>query len=351
MGLETTCIGAFPKPDYVTKAGWREDGPGERSEGGARGFAYVDNQVGTAAVELLDRATGEAVRDQVACGIDIPTDGEQRRENYIYYHCHHLNGIDFTDLSTKVHRSGAAIADLPTVTGKVEPKGGHFLDRDFRVAQGFTDKPLKITVPGPMTIIDTIADTYYGDEAALARDLAGALNFEIRALAEAGCRFIQIDEPVFARNPDDALQFGIECLERCFDGVGAEVTKVMHMCCGYPGHLDDEDYAKADSGAYLRLAGALDSSRIDQVSIEDAHRFNDLVLLESFDQSTVVFGAVAIATSRVEGAEDIARRLALALEHIDRGRLLAAPDCGLLMLDRPLAMAKLRNLCEAAASV
>ena len=206
-------------------------------------------------------------------------------------------------------------------------------------------------MPGPTTIIDTCADAHYGDERALAFDLADALNFEIRTLAAAGCTAIQIDEPLFARNTDRALDFGVECLERCFDGVPDTVVRVMHMCCGYPGHLDDHDYHKADPQSYFRLAQALDRSCIDQVSIEDAHRHNDLTLLEKFPNTTVIFGAVAIAQTRVEPVEAIAGRLREALQHIDRDRLIAAPDCGLAMLGRDLAMTKLGNLCQAAASV
>ncbi|MDH3692702.1 MAG: 5-methyltetrahydropteroyltriglutamate--homocysteine methyltransferase, partial [Gammaproteobacteria bacterium] len=123
----------------------------------------------------MDRATRQAVQDQVACGIDIPTDGEQRRGNYIHYHCRFLQGIDFRDLTRKVHRDGAAVAELPTVTQKITPKDDHFLDRDFKIAQSQTDRPVKITVPGPLTIMDTTANAYYQDERMLAFNLADAL--------------------------------------------------------------------------------------------------------------------------------------------------------------------------------
>ncbi len=185
----------------------------------------------------------------------------------------------------------------------------------------------------------------------MAFDLADALNFEIRALAEAGCKFIQVDEPLFARNVERALDYGVECLDRCFDGVPEDVTRVMHMCCGYPGHLDDEEYHKADPSCYFRLAEAVDRSTVNQISIEDAHRYNDLSLLERFQNSTVIFGSIAIAQSRVESAEEVGARLTAALEHIDRERLIAAPDCGLAMLGRDLAMKKLGVMCEAAQSV
>jgi 5-methyltetrahydropteroyltriglutamate--homocysteine methyltransferase len=350
MAIETTCIGAYPKPSYLRVGNWCESREDAGDSPDVRAFSYVAERPDDDA-ELLDRATREAVQDQVSCGIDIPTDGEQRRENYIHYHCRHLEGFDFSKLTTKVHRNGAAIADLPTITGKIVPRGEHFLDNDYKIAQSCTDHPVKITVPGPVTIIDTVADAHYMDERQLAFDLADALNYEIRALADSGCRHIQVDEPLFVRNIENALNYGIECLERCFDGVPGSVQRTMHMCCGYPGHLDDPDYLKADADGYARLAKALDASCIDRISIEDAHRHNDLELLERFSGTTIIFGVVAIASSRVESVEEIIERLTSALEHIDRDRLIAAPDCGLMMLDRDLAMSKLRALCDAAQSV
>jgi 5-methyltetrahydropteroyltriglutamate--homocysteine methyltransferase len=206
-------------------------------------------------------------------------------------------------------------------------------------------------VPGPLSIIDTTANLHYGSERELAFDLADALNFEIRALAAAGCKYIQVDEPLFVRKVDDALCYGVECLDRCFDGVPDEVTRVMHMCCGYPGHLDDENYLKADPACYRQLARAVDTSSVQQVSIEDAHCLNDLELLEHFTRTAVILGVVTIASSRIESSDYIAQRLRRALQHIDRSRLLAAPDCGLMMLGRELAMRKLENMCAAAASI
>ena len=349
MPIRTTCIGAYPKPDYIRNDGWTESH--EDPDADARGFSYSLSHPENASRDLLDQATREAILDQITCGIDIPTDGEQRRENYIHYHCRHFEGIDFDNLTSKVHRNGAAVAELPTIMGKILPNGEHFLDRDYAIAQSCTDRPVKITVPGPVTIIDTTANSFYATERKLAFDLSDALNFEVRALADAGCKHIQVDEPLFARNVDMALDFGIECLERCFDGVPDEVTRTMHMCCGYPGHLDDEDYEKADPENYALLAAALDESCVDCISLEDAHRHNDLSLLEIFSKSTIIFGCVAIASSHLETSEEIAHRLSEALDHIDCDRLIAGPDCGLAMLDRNLAMNKLRNMCEAAKSV
>lgn len=352
MPLKTTCIGAFPKPEYVQFGDWFSIKDGMTSSAATAAYTEAGRALSPAEAEdLFQRAAADVIADQIACGIDIPTDGEVRRENYIHYHCRHLNGFDFVNLTHRVLRNGAYETDLPTIREKISPKGNHFLDHDFRVAQAVSDRPIKVTVPGPVTISDTTADEFYDDPKKLGRDLAEALNFEILALAEAGCTQIQVDEPLFARKPQAALDYGIENLERCFHGVPADVTKIMHMCCGYPNALDQKDYLKADPESYRILAEALDRSAIDQVSIEDAHRHNDLELLDKFQQTTVIFGCIAIASSAVETVDQVAVRLRNALNHIDADRLIAAPDCGLGFLGRDLAMTKLKVMCAAARSV
>lgn len=353
MALKTTCIGSYPKPDYVPLTDWFT-AKGGMGAGGGEVTRQVNALLAERGEELEDiyrRAAGEVIADQIDCGVDVPTDGEVRRENYIHYHCRHLEGFDFENLTKKSARNDAYEVELPTIRSKIVPKGEHFLDHDFKVAQSLSSNPIKVTIPGPLTVSDTTADAFYNDNRQLAFDLADALNYEIRALAEAGCKYIQLDEPLFARKVERALDYGVECLDRCFDGVPEDVTRVMHMCCGYPRHLDDVDYPKADQRSYHQLAKAVDASTVHQISIEDAHRYNDLGLLELFQSSTIVFGAVAVSVSRVETAEEIAARLSDVLTHIDRDRLWVAPDCGLAMLNRDQAMAKLRALSEAAGSV
>lgn len=349
MALLTTTIGSYPKPEYVPVPDWFQEestvikDPTEAYEE----YLRSDQEE---VEELLVRATREAVEDQVRVGIDIPTDGEIRRENYIHYHCRHLEGIDFSRLTRKVMRSGAWEVSVPTIEGPIKAKD-HFLYRDWQIAQSFTHRPIKITVPGPLTITDSLSDAYYADERKLGQDLAEALNAEIRVLAENGCKWIQVDEPLFAREPEKALSFGIENLERCFHGVPKEVKRGMHMCCGYPDVVDNENFPKAAREEYFRLAPPLDEAKIDTVSVEDAHRHNDLSLLEKFKKTTIILGMIAIARSRVESSEEIALRLREALGHIDAQRLMVAPDCGLGMLNRKTVLKKLKNMVQAAREV
>lgn len=350
MAILTTCIGAYPKPDYLALPDWFNLPEGVDTADPTEKWQHAFDALGANAEAVLARAVKEVVGQQLAAGIDIPTDGEVPRENYIHYHCRHIKGIDFANLTNKVLRNGAYVANLPTIVAAVSARQP-FLVKDWQRAQSFSDKPVKITLPGPMTIGDTTGDAYYDSPTKRGAALADALNKEVQALAAAGCRHIQIDEPVFARYPDKALEFGCENLQRAFHRCPASVTKTVHICCGYPGGLDDEDYPKADSNAYFVLADAIEDSCIDRISLEDAHRYNDLTLLERFQNTSVIFGAVAIAQSAVESVETIRCRLQAALAHIDADRLLAAPDCGLGLLGWELARLKLNNLVLAAKSL
>jgi 5-methyltetrahydropteroyltriglutamate--homocysteine methyltransferase len=268
----------------------------------------------------------------------------------VHYHLRHLGGIDFSTLTERKTRGGSWVAKIPTVTGKITT-GPNFLADDWKRAQANTDRPVKITMPGPMTILDSVVDKHYPDPQSLAADLADALNYEARSLADAGCKFIQIDEPVFARKAADAKAWGVAILARAFEGIGPDVTRVVHMCCGYPSGLDLEDFPKAPRASYFELAKDIDAEDIDCVSIEDAHRHNDLTLLEHFAKTSVILGVVQIAATRIETVEEIRQRLKNALDHIDKDRLIAGPDCGLAMLDRGTVFAKLKNMCDAAQSV
>ena len=359
MPLQTTTIGAYPKPERTPVRDWflaqmteeeRKASPGLLGNWTPGEYERALESAGDKAETLFLEATKQIIDDQVGAGVDIPTDGEVRRENYIFYQCRRLNGVSFDTVTHKSVRQGAFEADLPTIVGPVSLTETR-LAEDWKAAQQFTANPVKITIPGPLTISDSIANDYYDDPKLMGAELADALNGEVKALADAGCKYIQVDEPVFARKPKEALDYGFENLERTFHGVPEDVKRVVHMCCGYPNALDSEEYMKADVQSYFDIAKAIDESSIDQVSIEDAHRHNDLSLLEIFKTTTVILGVIAIAKSRIESVDEIRSRLNDALEHIDADRLIAAPDCGLGFMTREMAVSKLSALSEAARSI
>ncbi len=349
MPLKTTCIGAYPKPDYVPIKDWFQVGHDSEdyNDRVLRQWSAAGNEETLA---LMDKATAEVIADQIECGVDVPTDGEVRRENYVHYQCRHFSGFDFENLTERVLRNGAYASELPTIRSDIKAGDTSTLVRDWQVAEAAAGRPVKITMPGPMTISDTTADVHYNDAKKLASDLADALNKQVHALVDAGCTNIQIDEPIFARKPDEALEYGTDTLARCFHGVPESVTRVVHMCCGYPCELDDMDYPKADQQSYVQIAEAVDGIA-DEISIEDAHRHNPAELFTKFDKSKLIVGFFTVASSQVESVDQIRARMEEILKIMPMEQLVAAPDCGLGFLGRELAMTKLKNMCEAARSI
>ena len=343
----TTVIGAYPKPDYLKITDWFNAKGGTDTANPTKLYAQEVNQMGEKAEELFLNAADEVIKDQIECGIDVVTDGEVRRENYIHYHCRHISGVDFNTLTEKVARTGNYKCWLPTIVAKVGAQDS-FLVHDWNESQKLSSKPVKITLPGPMTITDTIANTFYSSIEEMGSDFAKAINVEIRRLQEAGCKYIQVDEPLFARKPKEAIEYGIANLEKCFHGIkNTEVEKITHICCGYPDKLDAINYPKAPLESYNQISKLLDNSIIDSISLEDAHRYNDLTLLDKFKTKKIIIGLIKIASSVEETQQEIRNRVMNLLEHIDRERLIAAPDCGLGLLPRKLAMKKLKTMVEA----
>ena len=344
----TTVIGSYPKPNYLKITDWFNAKGGTDTENPTKYYYKEVKQMGEKREELFLQAATEVIKDQIECGIDIVTDGEVRRENYIHYHCRHIAGVDFETLTEKVARTGNYKCWLPTITAKVEAQDS-FLVHDWKVSQKLSSKPVKITIPGPMTIADTIANTYYKSDDKMGFDLAEVINVEIKRLQKAGCKYIQVDEPLFARKPQQAIDFGIDNLAKCFEGLeNTEIEKITHICCGYPDKLDVINYPKAPLDSYKKIAKALDASLIDSVSIEDAHRYNDLELLRNFTKTKVIFGLIKIASSQIETKEEIENRVLDALNYIDKQQLIAAPDCGLGHLPRQLAIEKLKIMVDVA---
>ena len=344
----TTVIGAYPKPKYLKLPDWFNADGGTDTEFPTKDYLEAINKMGNEAENIFHKATEEVIKDQIECGIDIITDGEVRRENYIHYHCRHLDGIDFNKLTKKVARTGNYECWLPTITGTVKAKEA-FLVREWQLAQKMSSKPIKITIPGPMTITDTISNEFYNSPKKMGEDLAEAIKVEINRLAEAGCKYIQVDEPLFARKPKEAIEYGIKNLEKCFEGIiNKKIDKITHICCGYPDKLDVVNYPKAPLNSYHEIAEILDNSIVDSISIEDAHRYNDLNLLNKYKNKKIIFGVLKIASSKIDSEEDIYKRVKEALSHIDKERLIIAPDCGLGHLPRELSKKKLKIMSEVA---
>jgi len=342
--MKTTTIGSYPKPSYLRIPDWFQN-----KDNSPKDWEKAWSLLGNKKDELIKKACQEIIKEQETAGIDIITDGEVRRENYILYHCRHLKGIDFSKLTKKVVRSGSYESWFPTITSKVVA-GENFLPKEWKMSQSFTKCPVKITMPGPMSISDNISNEYYSDSKTMGIDLGNAINTEIKRLVDSGCRYIQVDEPLFARKPSEAIDYGIDNLERCFHGCPKEIVKIAHICCGYPNKLDAVDYPKAPLESYWKISEALNNSKIDEISLEDAHRNNNLSLLEKFDSKTIILGVVKIASSEIETEEKINQRVQQALEHIDERRLILAPDCGLGFLPRKLCLQKLKIITKVAKS-
>ena len=342
--MKTTTIGSYPKPSYLKIPDWFQN-----KDNSTKDWENAWSLLGNKKDELIKKACQEIIKEQETVGIDIITDGEVRRENYILYHCRHLKGIDFSKLIKKVVRSDSYESWFPTITSKITA-GESFLPKEWKMSQSFTKLPIKITIPGPMTINDNMVNEYYADSKTMGIDLGDAINAEIKRLVDAGCKYIQVDEPLFARKPSEAIDYGIDNLERCFHGCPKEIVKIVHICCGYPDVLDAVDYPKAPLESYWEISEALNSSIIDEISLEDAHRNNNLDLLDKFGSKTIILGVVKIASSEIESEEKIKQRVRQALEHIDKRRLILAPDCGLGFMPRKLCLQKLKIITKVAKS-
>jgi 5-methyltetrahydropteroyltriglutamate--homocysteine methyltransferase len=291
---------------------------------------------------MQDDATRWAVREQEATGVSIVTDGEIRRDNYVYHLCRHLEGFDFDQRIPVTGRSGAWRWHQPSITGPIASRQAA-LRADYEFVRGVTDRSVKVTLPGPLTIMDSVHDTYYGDEEALAMALASAIHDEVRALADAGCSIIQFDEPSFARYPEKLERFGLRALEACFAGIDG-ITTAVHVCRGYP----VVDYAKASADAYERIFPVLASSAVNQVSIEASSDAFDWRLLELLGDKDVILGVVDVGALHVEGVGHIRKRLEKASEWVDPWKLFPAPDCGLVFLAPAVAKRKVAQLVAAA---
>ena len=337
--MQTTVIGSYPKPDYINLPDWFKTC--DQNHDTIKTNKLIKD--GSVSEEMILKSIEEVIMEQKKLGIDIITDGEMRRENYIYYFCRDIEGINFDILTEKTLRNGAYKEKCPTIINKLTLN--NYNDewiKSNNIAKKH-DMELKYTIPGPMTICDTITNTYYQSEIDLCKDLSIIIRKQILYLKENGCKHIQIDEPVFARYPDKALEYGIDILNSIIQDID-DIFFTVHICCGYPTHLDDNNYQKSSVNSYDLLADKLDKSLIDAISIEDGHCHLDLSFLKKIKNKKIVFGVIAIAKSKIETIEEIIKRIDTALEFIPMERLIIAPDCGLAFLPKDILLKKINSM-------
>jgi len=287
--------------------------------------------------------------DQEHAGIDIVTDGEQTRRHFVTTFIEGLDGVDFANRKT-VRIRNRYDADVPMVVGPVARRHPIYVD-DAKFVVGQTRRPVKYTLPGPMTMVDTLSDDHYGSREKLAWAFAEILNEEARAIAEAGVDVVQFDEPAFNVYFDEVRDWGIAALERAAQGLHCKTA--VHICYGY-GIKANIEWKKTLGGEwrqYEQTFPRLAASKIDQVSLECANSRVPIDLIALLGDKDVLVGAIDVATDRVESPEDVAAVLRRALAFVPADRLYPCTNCGMVPLARDVARGKLAALAAGAALV
>src|SRR5271166_446048 len=328
----TTIAGSLPKPAWLAEpmrlwAPWRLAGP--------------------ALEEGKCDATLLALKQQEDCDIDIVTDGEQSRQHFVHGFLECVEGIDFSRRVEIGIRADRYKAMVPTVTGALRLKA-RVHAREARLARAHTKRKLKFTLPGPMTIVDTIADAHYGDRIRMAMAFADLLNAEARALAADGVDVIQFDEPAFNVYMRDVEEWGIEALHRTIEGLAC--TTAIHICYGYGVKANIEWKATLGSQwrQYQEIFPALARSRIDQVSIECRNSLVPQELLKLLEGKDVQVGVIDVATDAIETPEQVAATIAEAARYVAKEKIIASTNCGMAPMRRDIAFAKLAALGKGA---
>ena len=331
MLLQTTIAGSLPKPAWLAPPNqlWAPWLP----KGESLGEAKRD------AIRL-------AVRDQERAGIDILSDGEQSRRHFVTGYLEHLKGIDFEHLVT-MHIRQRYDAKVPQVVGPISrPRPVH--SDDVRLLRAETDHPIKYTLPGPMTIVDTLHDAYYKDRARLAMEFAKILNKEARELESLGVNVIQFDEPAFNVYMDEVRSWGIEALERSADGLTCKTA--VHICYGYgiKANIEWKKTLGLQWRQYEQTFPVIARSKINQVSLECHNSKVPLELIGLLKGKDVMVGAIDVATERVETPEEVARTIRAALKFVAPDKLYPCTNCGMVPLPRAVALGKLDALAAGA---
>jgi 5-methyltetrahydropteroyltriglutamate--homocysteine methyltransferase len=329
----TTIAGSLPKPPWLAEpdrlwAPWRLSG------------AELE-------AAKLD-ATLLAIKLQEHAGIDLVGDGEQARQHFVHGFLERVSGIDFEHKVEMGIRDNRYKAMVPTVTSALR-LDGRVHELEARHARAHTTRKLKFTLPGPMTIVDTIADRHYGDRVAMAFAFADALNAEARALERDGVDVIQFDEPAFNVYTDDVINWGIEALHRAIDGL--RCTTAVHICYGYgiKANLDWKATLGSEWRQYERIFPALAASRIDQVSVECRNAKVPMSLLGLLEGKDVLVGVIDVASDEVETPEQVVATLEAAMQYVPKHRIVACTNCGMAPMRRDIAHAKLSALGKGAA--
>lgn len=290
-----------------------------------------------------------AVDDQRQAGIDILGDGEQTRQHFVTTFIEQLAGVDFEKRET-VRIRNRYDASVPTVVGAVSRPNPVFVE-DARFLRAQTDRPIKWTLPGPMTMIDTLYDAHYRSREKLAWAFAGILNEEARELEAAGVDIVQFDEPAFNVFFDEANDWGIAALERAAEGLKAETA--VHICYGYgiKANTDWKQTLGSEWRQYEQTFPNLQKSTIDIISLECRNSRVPMELMELVRGKKVMVGAIDVATDRVETPEEVAETLRAALAYVDADKLYPATNCGMAPLSRAVARGKLAALGAGAAIV
>jgi 5-methyltetrahydropteroyltriglutamate--homocysteine methyltransferase len=331
--FETTLAGSLPKPFWLAETDklW----PAWKSSGEELAKAKRD-------------ATLLWLKEQEDAGLDIVTDGEQSRQHFVHGFLEAVEGIDFEHKVKMGIRDNRYEAMVPVVVGPIRLKG-RVHQTEAKLARAHTKRKLKFTMPGPMTIVDTIADRHYGDKVKLAMAFAELLNQEARALEKDGVDVIQFDEPAFNVYMDDVNKWGIAALERAAKGL--KCTTCVHICYGYgiKANVDWKQTLGEEWRQYEKIFPALAKSRIKQVSLECIHSHVPPELMKLLKGKDVLVGVIDVATDKVETPQEVAATIRTALKYVPRKHLFPCTNCGMAPMQREIAIAKLKALAAGAA--
>jgi len=332
--FETTIAGSLPKPEWLAEP--QKLWPQWKAAGADLATAKRD-------------ATLLWLKELEDAGIDIVTEGEQSRQHFVHGFLEFVEGIDFEHKVKMGIRNNRYDAMVPVVVGPLKLKG-RVHQIEAKIARAHTKKKLKITMPGPMTIVDTIADRHYGDKVKLAMAFAELLNQEARALEKDGVDTIQFDEPAFNVYMSDVTKWGIDALHVAIKGL-KKVKTAVHICYGYgiKANLDWKETLGGEWRQYEQIFPALAKSRLDQVSLECIHSKVPAELMKLLKGKDVLVGVIDVASDKVETAEEVCSAIKKAMKYVPKKHLFPCTNCGMAPMSREIAIAKLKALAAGAA--